>query len=64
MSRFYPKYSEAETNEQYDRCLKSHRGGATLRTFFWLAGQAGLRQGDDREEVEDTELATKKWTKD
>ena len=55
MSRFYPKYSEAETNEQYDRCLKGHRGGVTLKTFFWLARNAGIGDGSESEELEQSE---------
>jgi hypothetical protein len=53
VSRFYPGYSEAETSKQYDHCLKSHRGGVTLRTFFWLAGNAGIGKGPDPEEMEE-----------
>ena len=55
VSRFYPKYSEAGTNEQYDRCLRGHRGGITLRTFFWLARNAGIGAGPDPEEMEESE---------
>ena len=38
VSRFYPGYTESECNEQYDKCLKSNRGGVTLKTLL-LAGQ-------------------------
>jgi hypothetical protein len=30
-------------------------GGVTLRTFFWLAGNAGIGNGSDTEELEESE---------
>lgn len=42
ISRFYPKYSQAETDKKYDRCLKGNRQGVTIKTFFYLAKQAGV----------------------
>ncbi|MEE4178287.1 MAG: YfjI family protein [Bacteroides sp.] len=55
LCRFYPNYSEAETSEQYDKCLKSNRGGVTLKTFFWLAGNAGIGNESETEEMEESE---------
>ena len=55
VSRFYPGYSEAETGKQYDHCLKSNRGGITLKTFFWLARNAGIGTAPDPEEMEEQE---------
>jgi hypothetical protein len=45
ISRFYPDYSEAECNKQYDHCLKSKGQGVSLKTFFYHAKQAGLAIG-------------------
>jgi|LSQX01.3.fsa_nt_gb hypothetical protein len=55
VSRFYPGYSEAETGKQYDHCLKSNRGGVTLKTFFWLARNAGIGTAPAPEEMEEQE---------
>jgi hypothetical protein len=55
VSRFYPNYSEAETSKQYDQCLKSNRGGVTLKTFFWLAGNAGIGATPEPDELEESE---------
>lgn len=45
VSRFYVGYTKAETDQQYDRCLKSNKGGITIKTFFHLAKQAGVEVG-------------------
>ena len=37
VSRFYVGYSNRDCNRQYDRCLKSGRGGVGLGTFMYLA---------------------------
>ena len=37
VSRFYVGYSNRDCNRQYDRCLKSGRGGVRLGTFVYLA---------------------------
>jgi hypothetical protein len=42
VSRFYNGYTKAETDKQYDQCLKSHGHGITIKTFFHLAKQAGI----------------------
>jgi len=42
LSRFYPAYSEAETNKQYDKCLNSHGHGISIKTLFHLAKSAGI----------------------
>jgi hypothetical protein len=46
VSRFYPGYTKAETDRQYDNCLKSHGHGITIKTFFYLAQQAGIKVGN------------------
>ncbi len=42
VSRFYPGYTQADCDKQYDACLKSHGHGINLKTFFHLAKQAGI----------------------
>ena len=42
LSRFYPKYTQEETNKQYDNCLKSHGHGITIKTLYHLAKSAGI----------------------
>ena len=40
ISRFYPGYTEKECDSQYDKCLRAHGTGITIKTFFQLAGKA------------------------
>lgn len=42
LSRFYPDYAASETDKQYDKCLKAHGHGVTIKTLFHLAKQAGI----------------------
>ena len=42
ISRFYPKYSYTDTDKKYDNCLKNQHQGTTIKTFFYLAKQAGV----------------------
>lgn len=42
VSRFYTGYTMANTDKQYDQCLKSHGHGITIKTFFHMAKQAGV----------------------
>ena len=42
LCRFFPKYTEAETDKQYNNCLKSKGSGVTMRTFFMYARDAGI----------------------
>ncbi len=42
LSRFYPNYSAAETDKQFNACLKAHGHGVTIKTLFHLAKQAGI----------------------
>ncbi|MDE6348796.1 MAG: DUF3987 domain-containing protein, partial [Bacteroides sp.] len=41
LSRFYAGYRPAETDKQYNACLRSHGQGITVNTFFHLARLAG-----------------------
>lgn len=42
ISRFNPTYTEPDTDRQYDKCLRSHGTGITIRTFFQLAKDNGI----------------------
>ena len=42
ISRFYPGYNESEADIQYDKCMRAHGTGVTIRTFFQLAKDAGV----------------------
>lgn len=42
LSRFYPNYSASETDKQFSSCLKHGHGIITIKTFFYLAKQAGI----------------------
>ena len=42
ISRFYSKYSYTDTDKKYDNCLKNQHQGTTIKTFFYLAKQAGI----------------------
>ena len=41
VSRFHPAYSSPGCDNQYNNCLKSTGSGITIKTFFYLAAQAG-----------------------
>ena len=42
ISRFHSDYQREETDKQYTRCLQAKGQGITIRSFFHLAGQAGI----------------------
>lgn len=42
LSRFYPSYSQSETDKQYSACLASHGHGVTIKTLYHLTKSAGL----------------------
>lgn len=42
ISRFYAGYTEKETDDQYDKCMRAHGTGITIRTFFQAAKDAGI----------------------
>lgn len=42
LSKYYPNYSEQETDTQYNRCLRATGTGITIKTFFQLAKDAGI----------------------
>lgn len=42
ISRFYPGYSEQEADDQYDKCMRAHGHGITIKTFFQLAKDHGI----------------------
>ena len=42
LSRFYPSYSQNETDKQYSACLASHGHGVTIKTLYHLTKSAGV----------------------
>lgn len=42
ISRFYPGYTEKECDSQYDKCMRAHGTGITIKTFFQAAKDAGI----------------------
>jgi len=42
LSRFYPSYSQSETDKQYSACLDSHGHGVTIKTLYHLTKSAGV----------------------
>lgn len=42
ISRFNPDYNHAETDKQFNNCLKSGGSGVTIKTFFQKAKDAGI----------------------
>ena len=42
VSRFNPGYAEADCDAQYDKCLRAHGTGITVKTFFQKAKEAGV----------------------
>ncbi|MEX2335708.1 MAG: DUF3987 domain-containing protein [Fulvivirga sp.] len=55
ISSFYADYSVAECNRQFDKCLKAKGQGVSLKTFFYLARNAGIPIGSaqQKEVVQD-----------
>ncbi len=42
ISRLNPGYNQAECDRQFDRCLKAHGTGITIKTFFQAAKDNGI----------------------
>ncbi|NLJ19520.1 MAG: DUF3987 domain-containing protein [Bacteroidales bacterium] len=42
LSRFYPSYSQSETDKQYSACLASHGHGVTIKTLYHLTKSVGI----------------------
>ncbi len=42
LSRFYPSYSQSETDKQYSACLASHGHGVTIKTLYHLTKAVGV----------------------
>lgn len=37
-----PDYNQQECDKQYDKCLRAHGSGVTVKTFFQMAKDAGV----------------------
>jgi len=42
LSCFYAGYTQKETDSQYNKCLKAHGHGVTIKTLYHLAKSAGV----------------------
>ena len=42
VSRFNPDYNQQDCDRQYDRCLRSHGSGITIKSFFQKAKESGI----------------------
>ena len=42
VSAFHSKYDRAECDAQFSSCLKSKKTGVTIKSFFYLAKDAGI----------------------
>ncbi len=42
ISRLNPGYDQAEADKQYDKCLRAHGTGVTIKTFFQKAKESGI----------------------
>lgn len=42
ISRFNPDYNEAECDKQFDKCMRAHGTGVSIRTFFQKAKDNGI----------------------
>lgn len=45
LSRFYKDYNSTEADKQFDACMKAHRHGVSIKTFYHLAKSAGINVG-------------------
>ena len=52
VSQFYPNYNAQECDKQFDNCLKSKGHGVSLKTFFYLAKDAGIDISPTKESEE------------
>jgi len=58
LSRFYPSYSQSETDKQYSACLAAHGHGVTIKTLYHLTKSAGVSVSITQP-VKQTSLETK-----
>lgn len=47
ISRFNPDYNEQECDKQFDKCLRAHGTGVSIRTFFQKAKDNGISLSTD-----------------
>ena len=63
ISRFYPRYNAKECDKQFDNCLKSKGQGVSLKSFFYLAKQAGVSIATQSHDTRPFSLANRKLQK-
>lgn len=42
LSRFHVNYKPTQCDKQFDRCIKGNKKGISIRTFFFMAKNAGI----------------------
>src|SRR5690606_24879852 len=62
-SRYYPGYHSKECDRQFDNCLKSKGQGVSLKSFFYLAKQAGVSIATQSQLARPFSLANRKHQK-
>jgi len=60
ISQFYPDYSEKNANNQFNECLKSNGKGINIKTFYFIAKQAGINISVSKSKDNETILIEKK----
>ncbi|HLW33235.1 MAG TPA: DUF3987 domain-containing protein [Aequorivita sp.] len=64
VSQYYPGYNSKECDRQFDNCLKSKGQGVSLKSFFYLAKQAGVSIATQSRHTRPFSLANRKHQKD
>ena len=63
VSQFYSAYNTKECDKQYNNCLKSKGQGVSLKTFFFLAKQAGVSIITQPKDLYNTTISSYKSSK-
>ncbi len=61
LSRYYPGYSDTETDKQYNACVNANGNGITIKTLFHIVKQKGIKlnnylssESSDSSEISDS----------
>src|SRR5690554_6670954 len=63
VSQYHSGYNTKECDKQFDNCLKSKGQGVSLKTFFFLAKQAGVSIATQSHDTRPFSLANRKLQK-
>ena len=42
VSQFHPDYDYKNCSKQFDKCIRQHKCGITIKTFFYMCRNAGI----------------------